>query len=95
MNLNISSAKDNKYLSLRAGMLILGVGLGAFLGIICVMIALPMIEQCANIMPTYYAREMLSASCLFGGLGLVIAYIIEQKARRREKDNARDNDSNA
>ena len=81
VNLNISSAKDNKYLSLRAGMLILGVGLGAFLGIICVMIALPMIEQCANIMPTYYAREMLSASCvcLFGGLGLVIAYIIEQK----------------
>jgi len=97
VNLNISSAKDNKYLSLRAGMLILGVGLGAFLGIICVMIALPMIEQCANIMPTYYASEMLSASCvcLFGGLGLVIAYIIEQKARRREKDNARDNDSNA
>lgn len=31
VNLNISSAKDNKYLSLRAGMLILGVGLGAFL----------------------------------------------------------------
>ena len=85
-NLNMGNGLSNKFLPLRIGMLVLGVGLGFGASIVSIMIAMPRIET--ELSPLY-VREMLSGACIcfFGGLALVISYIIEHNARRKENSN--------
>lgn len=85
-NLNMGNGRGNKFLPLRIGMLVLGVGLGCGASIVSIIIAMPRIET--ELSP-FYVREMLSGACIcfFGGLALVISYIIEHNARRKENSN--------
>ena len=85
-NLNMGSGQGNRFLPLRMGLLALGVGLGCGASIVSFMVAFPRIDT--GIAP-HYVREMLSGACIcfFGGLALVISYIIEHNARRKENGN--------
>lgn len=85
-NLNMENGQNNKFLPLRIGMLILGVGLGCFTAILAMTVIMPRINDQIS---TYYTKQMLSGACIcfFGGLALVLSYIIEHKTRCRENGN--------
>ncbi len=85
-NLNMGNGRGNKFLPLRIGMLVLGVGMGCFMAVLSMSVFLPSMK---DLLGSYYVREMLSGACIcfFGGLALVISYIIEHNARRKENSN--------
>lgn len=74
-----------KYLSLRIGALLLGVGVGIFAGMM----------QCWHMNPDWIfenrfswgAPSIILGGCtlLFGGLGLIVAFIVEMWCERRNK----------
>ncbi len=91
-NLNMGNSRNSRFLSLRIGLLVLGLGIGCFAGMLSLLMILP---RLAPMLSTHYVREMLMTSCIcfFGGLALVISYIIEHKARCKEnndKENCND-----
>ena len=85
--LNILDYMPNKrFTGLRNGLLISGVGIGL---IVAWVLAITLLPMNGNI-PSYsdiqsFAVIHLASPALFGGLGLIISYLIEQKARKQEK----------
>ena len=73
--------------TLRAGCLLIGLGLGVLLGYVIVSINFPQYfssnETIGNLTETV---STIYASCIliFGGLGLLISYIIELKQSKKE-----------
>lgn len=90
-NLDMGNNRGNRFLSLRIGMLVFGIGLGCIISVLLMVMLLPRLNQLTN---PYYGKEILSSSCicLFGGLALVISYIIEQKALRKNSGKENSND---
>lgn len=85
-NLNTSSLPDNceellnagrKYTSLRRGSVLLGMGMGLFVGFIvqCCVFGLDPSYQYNALLTVLYMGTML----LFGGLALICSFIIERK----------------
>lgn len=67
------SGKPNAYGILKWGLLLVGIGLGLFIG--------SLLETYTEIQeePAYFA-----AALFFGGLGLVLAFLISKKADEKE-----------
>jgi len=97
-NLNLLHNKPTKSWPLHISLLLAGVGLG-----ILVALTLQYVTSGTFTSPKvegdpYYAmREMdmlyTSCVCLFGGLGLFLSYLIEQKNNRKQSSHeAEDND---
>ena len=87
--LNILDYMPNKrFTGLRMGMLVLGIGLGLMVAwALSISIYYCYGEVFKN---SHYFREMfyaiyLASPAFFGGLGLIISYLIEQKVRKQEK----------
>lgn len=80
-----NSGFGGKYLSLRVGALLLGVGVGIFAGMM----------QCWHMNPDWIidsrvqwgAPSIILGGCtlLFGGLGLIVAFVVEMWCERRNK----------
>jgi len=75
--------RNGRFVALRAGMLLIGVGLGLLVGFIIVYNTFGPLEG------DFYDRsngmaELIygSTTLLFGGLGLIAAFIIEHKLRK-------------
>lgn len=71
---------DNRFTALKWGMLGVGLGLGLFISVLIV-------SSNKNIESIWYLRTTLNGALtlLGGGLGLVIAFIIEMVMRNSEK----------
>ena len=83
--LNVMDCMPNKRFSgLRTGLLLAGVGLGLMVAWVLVMSILPSFDTSSRYWE--YQRMLsvvyLAAPACFGGIGLIISYIIEQKARK-------------
>lgn len=80
----------NSFGSLKAGALLMGVGLGLLIGFLILNITLPSLE----VMDTHSYREIASvvfgsSVLLFGGLGLLIAFIVEMKMVHKSRGEGR------
>jgi len=77
--LNVMDYMPNKRFSgLRAGLLLAGVGLG-------LMVAWTLVLSLHPLYPDNGQIIYLAAPACFGGIGLIISYIIEQKARKQKE----------
>ena len=88
-SLNVSDYMPTKrFFGLRTGLLLVGIGLGLMLAWMLTLFT----AQSAFLSgeAPYYVRNMfqviyLAAPACFGGIGLIISYVIEQKWRKYEK----------
>jgi len=83
--LNVLDYMPNKrFTGLRAGLLLAGIGLGLIVAWILLVGIYPITEayqkswEFRKMFPVIY----LAVPACFGGIGLIISYIIEQKARK-------------
>ncbi len=87
----ISSSKVSSFGALKAGCLIMGIGLGLLIGyMVC---ASTMASYTSNGDASFYLRgvtEIVYGACtlLFGGLGLIIAFVIEVQLTKEKKKEA-------
>ena len=86
--LNVLDHMPNKRFSnLRTGLLFAGIGLGLFISWILSMIVYSDLESYVKeswrFMEMFYVI-FLATPVLFGGIGLLISFLIEQKARKQE-----------
>ena len=81
-------SSGNKYTALRIGLLMLGVGLGFFVGFFLNLMTV------SGKLDTLYEWQYYSkvggiiyvaCICIFGGIGLLISYLTERKAEKPEE----------
>jgi hypothetical protein len=81
-------SSGNKYTALRVGLLMLGVGLGFFVGFFLNLMTV------SGKLDTLYEWQYYSkvggiiyvaCICIFGGIGLLISYLTERKAEKPEE----------
>jgi hypothetical protein len=71
---------------LRTGCLLLGLGLGLFVGLlICVNLRNLYLDQHHGERETFYSVAYGSSVLFFGGLGLIISYLIESKSVKKDE----------
>jgi len=82
---------NKRFSNLRAGMLISGIGLGLLVAWVLAITLFPIVASYKQSMGNefYKLRNAfdaiyIAAPALFGGIGLLISYMIEQKARKQE-----------
>lgn len=101
LNLNLPSFNTrirNKFLSLRCGLLGLGIGLGLFIGKLTTLaLQASWINTDGGERVTRDLNSVLQTSCvcLFGGLALVISYFIERNTERKDKENVQETNTEA
>ncbi|MDR2775463.1 MAG: hypothetical protein LBC19_12130 [Tannerella sp.] len=83
----LPSFPKKSFTGLRTGCLLLGLGLGLFVGlIICVNLSyIDRIGQNHWERDTFYSIAYGSSVLFFGGLGLIISYIIESKSAKKDE----------
>lgn len=71
--------------ALKAGCLMIGLGLGLLAGFVICSTNVPNYFTIGN---HYFASEIVYGSCLFifGGIGLITAFLLELKYSRKEKE---------
>lgn len=85
LSLDAGSGFGGKFFSLRLGALLLGVGLGIFVGVLTCWAMFPSLRD-TNDSITWGTPSILLGGCilLFGGLGLVIAFLVELRYKRKK-----------
>lgn len=83
---------NNSSWPIRIGLLLVGIGLGIAIAIFIDLYYSPYFE---NRELPYRFREAIdilypALAAVFGGIGLIIAYFIEKKDRKEEKDKAKE-----
>ncbi len=84
-----SNSKSDKgqYLALRFGSLIVGLGFGLLVGYFLGMFAFPGFSYMSDSDSYYRMRDSIellygSSTLLFGGLGLIVGFLLEHKMRK-------------
>jgi len=82
---------NKRFSNLRAGLLITGIGIGLIVAWVLAITLFPIVTSYKESMNRefYTLRDMfnviyLAAPALFGGIGLLISYLMEQRARKQE-----------
>ncbi len=88
--LEANAASQGSYSSLRIAMLLIGVGLGFLVGMFLQPQFVENMQNAiqSNLTSNYGARDMYDfipfiGACIFGGVGLLLSYFVEQKARKK------------
>lgn len=81
-----SNMRSGKFISLRIGCALMGIGLGILVAFIFVRINFGFVNGSTD----WYVRDIISSiygasTMLFGGLALILCYIIERKEHERGK----------
>ena len=79
-------AGKGSYGTLKAGCLLVGVGLGLLVGFIILNVTLPAIEMIGTHSYEQVASIVFGSSVLlFGGLSLLVAFVLEMKYQNKKK----------
>lgn len=81
-------SSGNKYTALRVGLLMLGVGLGFFVGFFLNLMTVS--GKLDTLYEWQYYEKVggiiyVACICIFGGIGLLISYLAERKAEKPEE----------
>ena len=81
-------SSGNKYTALRVGLLMLGVGLGFFVGFFLNLMTVS--GKLDTLYEWQYYEKVggilyVACICIFGGIGLLISYLTERKAEKPEE----------
>lgn len=74
---------DLSFMSLKVGCLLAGLGLGLFFGFLLNTLVFVQLEKDPQLISSAYGSSVL----LCGGLGLIIAFLIEMKYKSKKGDN--------
>ena len=86
-------SSGNKFTALRAGWLMLGVGLGFLIGFFCNFVVVN--GRYERLFEWQYLDKVggiiyVACICIFGGIGLLISYSMERKAEKSESQKKED-----
>lgn len=89
MSLPNYGIKKYSFGSLRAGLLLAGIGLGLVVGFLLYNASLPQIAQGEDYRLRHEIGEIVYGACvlLFGGLGLFLSFLIELNLSRKNKES--------